>query len=130
MKKAILIFSIILVLFSVVLNVFITGSSKQTNKNFSINDYDYFIENFEGNVCVGEIKNADIAIEKAETIFLEKYVRTVDKYRPYEAYYDKKNNCWLVKGTLKKKLFTNVKGGTPAVIFDAAGNILALWHGK
>lgn len=129
-KRTILILSIVVVLCCAMVTVCITCCSKQKNQNFSINDYDYYIENFEGNICVGKIENADIAVEKAETIFLEKYARTVDKYRPYKAYYDENSNCWLVKGTIKKKPFTNVKGGTPCVIFDDAGNVLALWHGK
>ncbi len=101
---------------------------------FRLEDYKTFIDWSDEEINVGKIKDADDAVSKAVKIFIETYgEQRTNKKEPYHAHYDAENDAWLVKGTLeakKKNPNATAKGGTPTIIFDSEGNVLALWHGK
>lgn len=106
------------------------GTNNRGRNTFDVKDYSLFIENFQDCINIGEIENSKTAKNKGVLFLKEKFGEKVCAYEPYNAYFDKKNNCWLVRGTLDKKTSNSIKGGTPCVIFDDNGNILAIWHGK
>ena len=80
----------------------------------------------EHNINVGPIEGPDFAIEKASEIFEKEFGDITKTYEPYEARYDEKHDRWLVMRLLEK----GHKAITPCVIFDAEGNVLALWMAK
>ena len=102
---------------------------------FSLEDYEYYIENYpvESNLNpLGSIDSYKIAEEKAELVFFEVYgEEKVKKLRPYEVSFDKKNQVWLVRGNYNKFLdnYSFALGdGLPNILIQKAnGKILAVW---
>ncbi|MBQ8267699.1 MAG: hypothetical protein IJZ21_04870 [Clostridia bacterium] len=77
------------------------------------------------------MEDAETALQKADELFIETFgEETMEDEKPYQAFYDKENDCWYVKGTFHQNLFGTKKGGVAKVIFDSEGNVLALWHEK
>ena len=80
----------------------------------------------EYDINVGQIEGPDFAIEKASEIFAKEFGDITKTYEPYEARYDEKYDRWIVVRSLEPRQ----KAITPCVIFDAEGNVLALWMAK
>lgn len=106
------------------------STNNRSQNTFDVKDYSLFIENFQDCISIGEIENSKMAKDKGLLFLKEKFGEKVGAYEPYNVYFDKKNNCWLLRGTLDRQISNSIKGGTPCVIFDNNGNVLALWHGK
>lgn len=97
-------------------------------EKFDVEDYSYFIAEFSSDEVLGSIDNAQIAKEKAEMIWLEKYGQDVKKEKPYHVYYDMKNGVWLVTGTMP---CDNADGGVAYILIEKAdGKVMAVWHDK
>lgn len=96
-------------------------------KEFELNDYQYYIDNFSSEDNLGNIIDSRDAINKAEIIWIKLYGESIKKEKPYQVFYDKKNGVWLVQGTLRY----NMKGGVANILIqNETGKILAVWHGK
>ena len=100
-------------------------------KEFDVLEYQWEIENFSFEKNVGQIDDADTAIEKAKDLWSENY-STVNnqpydpiKKRKIEVFFDQHNDCWLVKTTLP----SNTKGAVPHTIIEKDGTVLAVWMG-
>ena len=88
--------------------------------------YNELMRKNEHNINVGQIEGPDFAIEKAREIFTKEFGDITKTYEPFEARYDEKYDRWIVVRSLEK----GHKASTPCVIFDAEGNVLALWLAK
>ena len=100
---------------------------------FSINDYDYYINEFsttkilKSDRSVGDINNAKEAKEQAEIIWKEIFGEEAKKEKPYKVYFDENSKVWYVKGTLPP----NYVGGVLNIIMTKKdGKILAIWGEK
>lgn len=98
---------------------------------FAVEEYQWEIENFPYEKSVGQVDDANVAIEKAKELWLEKY-STVNgqpydpiKGKKCEIFFDHGNNCWLVKTTLP----SNTKGSVPHAIIRKDGTVIAVWMG-
>ncbi|MBR6502105.1 MAG: hypothetical protein IKT42_01560 [Clostridia bacterium] len=99
---------------------------------YKLEDFEYYTNKFKKEINVGEIKDSDDAIAKADKLFVETYgEENMERKKPYQAFFDEENESWYVRGTLQQPLFGGRRvGGVPHVIFDFDGNVLALWHDK
>ena len=94
-------------------------------KEFNLNDYQYYIDNFPSEENVGNITDEKDAIKKAEKIWIKLYGESIKKEKPYQLFYDEKNDVWLVQGTLQ----SNMKGGVANILIqNETGKVLAVWH--
>ena len=96
-------------------------------ETFSVNDYQYFIDNFPSEINVGTVEDSNDAKKKAETVWTETYGKKVKKNKPYIVLFDSENGVWLVSGSLP----SNMMGGVPCILLRRSdGQVLALWHEK
>jgi len=95
-------------------------------KSFEFSDYQYHIENFSSDEDVGPIIDAEEAVAKAEEVWKKVYGESVEEEKPYQVFYDEKNEIWLVHGTLEP----NMKGGVAYILIESTGKVLAVWHEK
>lgn len=102
-------------------------SKASTVDNFSISDYDGYIEQFSSKKTLGETNDAKTAKKKAEEVWIELYGEKIKSSKPYKTLYDKTNEVWLVQGSLPE----NTIGGVPYILIQKSdGRILAVWHTK
>ena len=81
---------------------------------------------------IGPIANGEEAVKKAKEIWIREFYvpwgqgNTWEEAngRPIDVYYDKSSDCWYLTGTLPKGYL----GGTPNLIVQSDGEVLALWH--
>lgn len=96
-------------------------------KPFDINDYQYYIDNCPTNKNLGSIYDAEDAIAKAETIWIEMYGKRIKQEKPYQVFYDEKEKVWLIHGSLR----SNMMGGVSNILIENdTGKVLAIWHEK
>ncbi|MBQ4283012.1 MAG: hypothetical protein IJB96_03690 [Lachnospira sp.] len=122
-----------MIILGVIVIIIIIGSVIYYNRRvgeFSMEYYDYYLENFQSDITVEPIDKASDAKKAAQKIWIEKYGKDVLKDRPYVVYYDKENEVWLVEGTLLIAELGMGIGGVPGILIDKDGNVLAVWHGK
>ena len=98
---------------------------------FDSEKYKWEIENFSFSKNVGQVNDANTAIEKAKELWIEKY-STVNgqsydpiKGRKCEVFFDRYNDCWLIKITLE----SNTIGSVPHAIIRKDGTVIAVWMG-
>lgn len=98
---------------------------------FCIETYRWEIENFPSDKNVGQVKNKEVAIQKAKQLWIDEFSTFNNQsYNPVngkeiEISYDAQNECWFINGTLP----SNTKGSVPCAIIDKDGNVLAVWMG-
>ena len=118
---------------------FWTGLSLFCVPSFKVSDYDQRAKEFPNDLILsdfvlGEIETACEARKKAETVWVEAFGETVLQQKPYHVRYDKRNDAWLVYGTLRSpfpgligRLF--MRGGVAHIIMKKSdGKVLAVWH--
>ncbi len=101
---------------------------------FDFYDFDYYIERFPSDeeidamVIPGKVWTAGAAVEIAERIWFAVFGEDMIKEeRPYVVYFDKRNEVWLVRGTLPELMM----GGTANILIEKNnGKILAVWHDR
>ena len=94
---------------------------------FDLADYDWFIELSppEQEIMLKEIPNWRDARAQAIEIWVEHYGEGIYNSRPFNVFFDKKNDVWLVKGTVVPFIF----GRTPFVIMQKSdGKVLAIGY--
>ena len=122
----------------IVVSFMLFGSGNQPDTSeqvgigkFNIEKYQWEIENFPLDKNIGEVNDADTAIEKAKKLWIENYGTVNDQpYDPIqgreiEVFFDNDNDCWLVKTVLP----SNVKGSVPHAIIQKNGTVMAVWMG-
>lgn len=125
----------IIIICGILLIVVLTGGiiiyndfEKAKVKSFSLNDHPYYlqaIQDFPSNKYLGEILNAEQAKEKAINEWLDLFGDKINNEKPYQVFFDKENEVWLVKGSLPK----GSKGGVAYILMKKSdGKILAIWH--
>jgi hypothetical protein len=111
--------------------IMIFNSKKINVPEFNLTDYNWEIEHFSSNKNVGQIDNANIAIEKAKELWLEIYgMINGEPYDPtrgrkINVSFDSENDCWRIYGTLP----SNVDGAVPQALIKSDGDVLAVWMG-
>ncbi|MEL7570680.1 MAG: NTF2 fold immunity protein [Eubacteriaceae bacterium] len=94
---------------------------------FTLSDYQYFLDNYPSDKSVKEIDNADEAKIQAEKLWIEIFEKKEIKWeKPYNVSYDPSNKVWLVYGSLPK----NYLGGVAYILIQQNGKVLAIWHEK
>jgi len=100
-------------------------------KDFKINEYNRYIDEFQSDKVLGPIDNAKTAKEKAESVWIEMFGESIKQEKPYKVFFDKSNDVWLVTGSMHRSLFGEVKGGVANIIIKKSdGKVLAVWHDK
>lgn len=96
---------------------------------FDLTEYQWEIKTFPLDRNVGQVDDKNVAIEKAKSLWLEKYgIDNGQLYnfingRKIEVAYDFKEECWHIYGTLPP----NTLGGVPHSIIRKSGEVLAVW---
>lgn len=96
---------------------------------FNLATYQWEIETFPLDKNVGQVDDKNVAIEKAKSLWLEKYgidngqLYNFTNGRKIEVAYDFKEECWHIYGTLPP----NTLGGVPHSIIRKSGEVLASW---
>ena len=135
MKKFTKCFSVLLCVLLFCLN-FASCLEKETAQKeafvYKLEDFEYYTNKFKKEIKVEKIKDSDDAIAKADKLFVETYGEEImEDEKPYQTFFDEESKSWYVRGTLPQPLSGGRRvGGVAKVIFDAAGNVLALWHEK
>jgi len=100
---------------------------KEKIKEFSLNEYNDYIQRFPSDRKTDTIESAKMAKVEAEKIWIEIYGKQVKKEKPYNVFYDDKNEVWLINGSLRKGW---VGGVAYILIRKHDGKVLAVWHCK
>lgn len=102
---------------------------KQSYVNeFNLAEYQWEIEHFSVERNIGQVNDANTAIEKAKDLWIELFrSKSYDPIngRKILVFYDSSNQCWLIKGTLA----SNIDGAVPHTLITNAGKVLAVWMG-
>jgi hypothetical protein len=127
-KKVIIIcFILLAVLLGGVVIIF-NGFEREKVKLFNLNDEPYYlqaIQDFPSNKFLGEILTAEEAKQKAVEEWVSLFGDKIKDEKPYQVFFDEKNDIWLVKGFLPK----GWKGGVAYILIQKSdGKILAIWH--
>lgn len=99
-----------------------------SNKTFSVEDYEWYIENFPANGNIGTIEDEDALIEIAKGLWDEEYGeiqgQTYDPTHGCEVkvFYDESYDYWLVQGTLP----SYSTGMVPFLIVSGNGDLIAI----
>lgn len=126
-KKVIIVFCAVALSLIGVIIVMLFANKTPKIKNFDIVDYSYYISEFSSNEVLGKIDNAEIAKEKAESIWWGTYGESIKNEKPYQVFFDATNEVWLVSGTMPR----NQKGGVANILIQKSdGKVLAVWHDK
>ena len=100
---------------------------KEKIKEFSLNEYNDYIQRFPSDRKTDTIESAKMAKVEAEKIWIEIYGKQVKNEKPYNVFYDDKNGVWLINGSLPK----GWDGGVAYILIRKHdGRVLAVWHGK
>ncbi len=96
-------------------------------KTFEVSEYQYYMENFSSEETLGVISDEKDLLKKVEVIWIDKYGEHIKNEKPYQLFYDEKNDVWLVQGTMPY----NVMGGVANILVENdTGKVLAVWHDK
>ena len=99
--------------------------------DFNLSEYYDIITEFSSDRVLGPVDDAKTAKEKAEHLWVEIYGEFVREEKPYQVFFDKTNDVWLVTGTLPQPLFGEVVGGVAYILLRKVdGKVLAVWHYK
>lgn len=103
---------------------------KNEKKSFvySMDDYLIYIENNNFSYQVDKIDGYDTAVVVGEKLFVEHFGEDVLKEKPFQAYYDRSSETWMISGN--NKIRHNTFGGFAHAIIDENGIVLAIWHDK
>ncbi len=136
MKKKYIVLCIALVLASIslMLSVLFLLQKIEDNKELEVGEFDltYFqweIETFPYEKNVGPIDNADVAIEKARSVWLERYGNNkylhdnFDKWGRFQVDWDPLEECWYVHSVPPPDWV----GGVSNVIIRKNGDVIAVW---
>ena len=115
-----------IILIVVIIVILVACKNTQEILDFNLSDYQLEIESFPYGENVGIVKDSNDAKNKAEEIWIKLYGESVKKEKPYQVFYDKQNDVWLIKGIQKAK----VKGGVAHILIETDGKVLAVWHDK
>ena len=131
-KKTVVCMAVIAAIIAVGSTVFMLYRSNQPYKvkTFALLSYQQEIEAFPSDKNVGQIDDADTAVEKAKELWIDAFSAVGEKpYQPaargkIEVSYDSDEECWHINGTLKP----DTLGGVPHAIIRKNGNVIAVWH--
>lgn len=98
-------------------------------RSFSLNEYSDVVETYEEQHNVGNVNNASVAINVSKRLWSNKYGRIngieydITRGNEILVYFDNRNDCWCVKGTLND----NELGCVPGAIIKTDGTVLAVF---
>jgi hypothetical protein len=102
--------------------------TKDSNKTFSVEDYEWYIENFPASGNIGDIQDEEFLIETAKELWNEKYgviqgqVQDPTGGCEVKVFYDESYDYWLVQGTLPPYS----TGMVPFLIVSGNGDLIAI----
>jgi hypothetical protein len=134
MRKKVYILIFVCLIIGVLFVIFLLIRDRNNDKfeAFSLDECNYYIENFSSDRVVGTTDNVQQAKEKAESVWIEIYGEEKTKQeKPYEVFYDEYEEVWLVMGSLPSKPFHVSLGGTVCILIKKSdGKVLAVWHDR
>ncbi len=109
-----------------IVGVFMMKKNTDEVENFALSEYQWTIEEFPYEKYVGTVDTPQKAKKQAGIVWVERFGKEADPFlnRKIEIFYDKKSECWLVKGTLPK----DTLGGVPNAILRKDGTVSSVWH--
>lgn len=138
-KKIITPILILLLVISILLNVFIvtillrlqpTKPQEYIIEDFKIADYAWGIKNFPTWGKLEAIEGVEDAAQKGIDLWVKHLTIHEERVQydpingePIIVAYDEEADCWLIKGTLPP----NVSGAVPTAIIRSNGEIVAVW---
>ncbi|MFR1518742.1 MAG: NTF2 fold immunity protein [Clostridia bacterium] len=126
-KRVVLVLFVVIVLIGGIILMVVQQTSEPEVKAFEISDYQYYINNFSSEKILGSVMDSEAAKKKAEDLWLELYGNNIKKKKPYQVFFDSKNEIWMIQGTLP----LNRAGGVPYLLIEMkTGKVLAVWHDK
>lgn len=131
-KKAVICMAVIAAIIAVGSTVFMLYRSNQPYevKTFALSSYQQEIEAFPSDKNVGQIDDADTAVEKAKELWIDAFSAVGEKpYQPaarekIEVSYDANEECWHVNDIAP----TNAFGGVSHAIIQKSGEVVAVWR--
>ena len=127
-RKRLMVFILILfiVLIGSAIIVIIHNKSPDIN-TFSVSEYQYYIDNFPSEENMGKISDSNDLLNKVEAFWINKYGERIKSEKPFQVFYDEKNEIWFVRGTLRSGLL----GGVANILVEnSTGRVLAVWRDK
>ena len=103
--------------------------------SFQMTDYEHHIEQYEGEIILGQISSQCDARRKAEVVFVEYFGERALANRPYRVSFDEENDAWLVRGIMitpfpRILTYWTFVGSVPMMIIRGSdGKVLAVWQG-
>jgi hypothetical protein len=125
-KNALLLIITIILIVGVLLAGLLFINSNRNVGEFKLSDYQRYLDNYSSDKVTIEIKNAKIAREQSEKIWIEMFGVSIKNKKPYKVFYDKVNKVWLIQGSIPE----NWDGGIPYILIKTDGKVLAVWHSK
>ena len=89
---------------------------------FSMDEYEWEIENYRTEGNVGAATDADSAIASAKALWLEKYDVNI-RNNKIEVAYDSAEECWHIRGIISSDML----GGGYDAIIQKNGDVIAVW---
>lgn len=123
MKKTMIVIMAIILFIGVSVLFFQTGKKDVVHVgSFDLADYQWAIDSFSSSEKIGRIIDVDDVVTKSTELWRQLYGELSGE--PIEVFFDENNDCWLLRGTLPKGWL----GGTPHIIVQSSGAVLAVWH--
>lgn len=95
-------------------------------RNFSLESYEYYIEEFATDEKAEPIHTVKEAKATAKKLWVPIYGSDVKYMRPYIISFDEKNKVWHIEGSLSEWK----AGGVPHLLVKEDGDVIAIWHDK
>ena len=124
---------ILIIILTALLVVVIINTSRDESlqvKAFDVNTYQHFIEPYPFDENIGPAFDVTELVEKAEEIWIREYGEDIKEEKPYQVFYDMKNELWLVHGTFHRGLFGPTMGGVSYILVDRSGKVISVWHDR
>jgi hypothetical protein len=120
---------IALIVIGAIIFMFLKSTNESEIGQFDLAQYQWEIETFPSDENVGQVNDANTAIEKAKELWIEKFsIIGGQSYNPIngikiEVSYDSDSDCWHINSTQP----SNVLGGVLHAIIRKNGEVVAVW---
>lgn len=93
---------------------------------FLLEDCSYYLRNFKVDIVTSPVETYEDACSAAEEVWREIFSRDKKKIMKYTVLFDSENQVWWVIGSKSINTF----GGSPNLLVQTDGKVLAVWHDK
>lgn len=116
-SKSIILLIGILVIVALSVMMILWNPTETNVETFHLLDFQWAAEQFPLERNIGKIDDKNVAMEKSKEVWKELFHSINGK--PIKVYFDSKNDCWYLHGTLPP----NWDGGVPHIIVKSNGDV-------